>query len=74
MISVALFIFCLKNLSIDVSGMLKSPTIIVFLSILPFCLLVFMYLGAPIIVAHMLTTQQWPQGQENVSFHSCWQV
>ena len=32
-ISVALLIFCLENLSIDVSGVLKSPTIIVFPSV-----------------------------------------
>ena len=31
--SVALLIFCLKNLSIDVSGVLKSPTIVVFPSV-----------------------------------------
>ena len=30
-ISVALLIFCIEDLSIDVSGVLKSPTIIVFL-------------------------------------------
>ena len=34
--SVALFIFHLGDLSIDVSGVLKSPTIIVLLSIVPF--------------------------------------
>ena len=33
---VALLIFCLKDLSIDVSQVLKSPTIIVFPSIYPF--------------------------------------
>ena len=35
-ISVALLILCLEDLSIDVSGVLKSPTIIVFLSVSPF--------------------------------------
>ena len=35
-ISVALLIFCLDDLSIDVSGVLKSPTMIVFSSISPF--------------------------------------
>ena len=34
--SVALLISCLENLSIDVSGMLKSPAIIIFPSISPF--------------------------------------
>ena len=40
-ISVALLIFCPKDLSFDVSEVLKSPTIIMFLSISPF-----MYLSA----------------------------
>ena len=35
-ISVALLIFCLEDLSIDVSGVLKSPTLIVFPPISPF--------------------------------------
>ena len=35
-LSIALLIFCLKDLSIDVSQVLKSPTIIVFPSIYPF--------------------------------------
>ena len=35
-ISVALLVFCLEDLSIDVSGVLKSPTMIVFPSISPF--------------------------------------
>ena len=34
--SVSLFIFCLNDLSIDVSGVLKSPTVIVLLSVSPF--------------------------------------
>ena len=33
---VSLLIFCIDDLSIGVSGMLKSPTIIVLLSISPF--------------------------------------
>jgi len=33
---VSLLIFCLDNLSIGVSGMLKSPAVIVLLSISPF--------------------------------------
>ena len=32
-VSIALLIFCLEDLSIDVSGVLKSPTIILFPSI-----------------------------------------
>ena len=57
-ISVALLIFCLEDLSTDVSEVLKSPTIIVFPSVSPFisvniCLL---YLGAPISRAYMLTS------------------
>ena len=57
-ISVALLILCLEDLSIDVSGVLKSPTIIVFLSISPFMSvsICFMYLGAPILGAYMLTS------------------
>lgn len=35
-ISVALLIFCLEDLSIDVSVVLKSPTVIVFPSVAPF--------------------------------------
>ena len=55
--SVALLIFYLEDLSIDVSEVLKSPTIIVFLSITPFMYVNFccMYLGAPIVGAYMLT-------------------
>ena len=33
---VSLFIFCFDAVSIGVSGALKSPTIIVFLSVFPF--------------------------------------
>ena len=41
-ISVALLIFCLEGLSIDVSGVLKSPIIIVLYSqFLPLCMWVF---------------------------------
>ena len=39
--SVALLIFCQEDMSIDVSGVLKSPMIIIFPSILLLCLLVF---------------------------------
>ena len=50
---VSLFIFCFDDLSIGMSGVLKSPTIIVLLSISPFmsvsvCL---MYWGVPILGA-----------------------
>ena len=38
---VSLLIFCFGDLSIGVSGVLKSPTIIVLLSISPLCLLMF---------------------------------
>ena len=46
--NVTLLIFCLNNLSIDVSEVLKSPTIILFLSISSFMSVSihFMYLGA----------------------------
>ena len=42
-ISVALLSFCLEDLSIDVSWVLKSPTIIVFPSISPFLFLVLFF-------------------------------
>ena len=40
-ISVALLVFWLEDLSFDVSGVLRSPTMIVFPSISPLYLLVF---------------------------------
>ena len=48
--SVSLLIFCLDYLSIDVSGVLMSPTIIVLLwiSLLVSVNNYFMYLGAPV--------------------------
>ena len=54
--SVALLIFSLDDLYIDVSGVLKSPTIIVFLSISPLLSvsICFIYLSAPILGACML--------------------
>ena len=57
-ISVALLIFCLEDLSIDVSGVLKSPTIIVFLSVSPFMSVstCFIYLGIPTLGAYPLTS------------------
>ena len=47
--SVSLLIFCSENLSIDVSGVLKSLNIIVLLSVYPFISVntCFTYLGAP---------------------------
>ena len=56
-ISVALLIFCLENLSIDVSGVLKSPSISVLPSISSFMFVSIccMYLGAPILGAYILT-------------------
>ena len=55
-ISVAFLIFCLKDLSTDVSGVLKSSTIIVFSSVSPFMsvIICFMYLCAPILGGYML--------------------
>ena len=56
--SVTLLIFCLDDLSVDVSVVLKSPALIVFLSVSHFisvniCVI---YLAAPILCAHMLTS------------------
>ena len=55
-ISVALLIFCLEDLSIDVNGVLLSPTIILFPSISPFMSVSICcrYLGAPILGAYIL--------------------
>jgi len=57
-ISVTILIFCLEDLSIDVSGVLKSPTIIVFPSVSPFMSvsICWRYLGPPILGAYILTT------------------
>ena len=54
--SVALLIFYLDHLSIEVSGVLNSPTISVLLSISPFMSvsICFIYLGAPILCMYML--------------------
>ena len=56
--SVALLIFCLDDLSIDVSGVLKSPTITVLLLISPFMSfsICFLYLGAPIFGRYIFTS------------------
>ena len=55
-VSAALLIFCLKDLSIDVSGVLKSPTAVILLSVSPFVSICFMHLDAPILGAYMLTS------------------
>ena len=54
-VNVSLLIFSLSDLSIDVSEALKSPTIIVLLSISHFTSINiwFMYLGAPELDAHL---------------------
>ena len=56
-ISVALLIFCLEELSRDVSGMLIPATLIVFPLISPvmYVSVCCMYLGAPILGAYILT-------------------
>ena len=56
--TISLLIFCLEDLSIFDSGVLKSPTIIVLLSISflkLFSKIFFMYLGAPMLGAYIFT-------------------
>ena len=55
--TISLLIFCLEDLSIFDSGVLKSPTIIVLLSIsfLKSSKIFFMYFGAPILRAYIFT-------------------
>ena len=55
--TISLLIFCLKDLSIFDRGVLKSPTIIVLLSIsfLKSSKIFFMYLGAPMLGAYIFT-------------------
>ena len=55
-VSVALLIFCLEDLSTDVSVVLKSPAMIVFPSISPFmtAAICCRYLGVPILGAYIL--------------------
>ena len=52
--TVSLLVFCLDDLSIDVSEVLKSPTIIVLLLISPFMSvkICFIYLSVPILGAY----------------------
>ena len=54
--TISLLIFCLEDLSIFDSGVLKSPGIIVLLSIcvLKSSKIFFMYLGAPMVGAYIL--------------------
>ena len=49
-------IFCLEDLSVDVSEVLKSPTMIVLPSISPFMsvTIYYKYLGEPIVGAYIL--------------------
>lgn len=49
--NVSLLIFCLDDISIQVSGVLKFPTIILMFSIAPFMSvnICFIYLGAPML-------------------------
>jgi len=55
--SILLLVFSLDEAFIDVSGMLKSPTSIVLLSISPFLLvnICFIYLDAPMLSAYICT-------------------
>ena len=55
--TISLLIFCLEDLSIFDSGVLKSPTVIVLLSIslLKSSKIFFMYLGAPTLGAYIFT-------------------
>ena len=54
---VSLLIFCVDDLSIDVSGVLKSPTIFVLLLISPFMSIniCFIHLGAPMLGANIFS-------------------
>ena len=74
--TISLLIFCLEDLSIFASGVLKSPTIIVLLSIsfLKSSKIFFMYLGAPMLGSYIFTKfmsswwilplsiMKWPSG------------
>ena len=55
--NVSLSIFCLDHQFIDVSGVLKSPTLIVLMSVYPFMSVnvCFIYLGASILGTYVLT-------------------
>ena len=53
--NVSLLIFCLNDVSIDVSGVLKSPTVslLLLISLLRPVNICFMYCGAPILGAYV---------------------
>ena len=55
--TISFLIFCLEDLSIFDSGVLKSPSIIVLLSVsfLKSSTIFFMYLGAPMLGAYIFT-------------------
>ena len=55
-VCVSLLVFCLVDLSISVSGVLKLPTLIVLLLISPFTLasICLTYCGAPMLGAYIL--------------------
>ena len=54
-VTLYLMIFCLANLSTDVSGMLKFPIIVVLMSVSPLMAvcICFIYFDAPILDAYM---------------------
>ena len=56
-VTISLLIFCLEDLSIFDTEVLKSPTILVLLSIsfLKSSKIFFMYLGAPVLGAYIFT-------------------
>ena len=55
--TISLLIFCLEDLSIDVNGVLKSPTLTLLLSVSPFrsIKICFTYLGASALGAQIFT-------------------
>ena len=69
-ISVALLVFCLEELSIDVRGVFRSPTMIVFSSISPFMSvnICCMYLSAPVFGAYMLMIVISSSGMDPLTF------
>ena len=71
--SVSLLIFCLDDLSIDVCGVLKSPTIIALLSIYPF-MSVNIYapnIEAPQYTRQILTAIKGESGVLKVLYYDC---
>ena len=59
---VFLLIYCLNDLSIDVSGLLKSPPIIVLLLISLICMLIFLYIFEKVKVAQSCPNSLLPHG------------